>query len=174
MHFDIRLGSVHEIATLVSVDDDAADLYATAGIVFDPATIAQFVEEEQARWRRALELERVFVAVSDGAIVGFAAMDLLDGALPYLEQLSVRMNAMRCGIGGRLVGEAIAWAKNEGDGLWLTTYGHLSWNRPFYERHGFHLVPEAEWGPDIRHHNEEERRSLPRPEERVVMRRANG
>jgi GNAT superfamily N-acetyltransferase len=39
---------------------------------------------------------------------------------------------MRQGLGRRLVRQAIDWAGPEP--LWLTTYAHLSWNRPFYER----------------------------------------
>ena len=34
---------------------------------------------------------------------------------------------------------AIAWAG--GEPLWVTTYGHIPWDRPFYERHGFLAVP---------------------------------
>ena len=54
--------------------------------------------------------------------------------------------------------------------MWLTTYGHLPWNVPFYEKMGFVVIPEAEWGAGVLHHVEAQRESLPLPESRVAMR----
>jgi N-acetylglutamate synthase-like GNAT family acetyltransferase len=80
---------------------------------------------------------------------------------------------MRRGIGRRLLEHVIAWAREGGARhLWLTTYGHLPWNRPFYESVGFVLVPEERCGPDIRHHLADQRRWLPEPSQRVAMRLA--
>jgi len=71
-----------------------------------------------------------------------------------------------------LLTHAAAWASAAGSSaLWLTTYAHLPFNRRYYERHGYRVVPEAEWGPEIRHHLSEQRRYLPAPKERVAMRR---
>jgi len=95
-------------------------------------------------------------------------MDRIDGA-PYLEQLSIRRTAMRQGLGRRLLQHAIAWAGDEP--LWLTTYGHIPWNRPFYERHGFVIVPESACPPGMVAILDDQRRALPAPEERIAMRR---
>jgi hypothetical protein len=54
---------------------------------------------------------------------------------------------------------------------WLTTYGHLSWNRPFYERAGFRPVPMEQWGGDITQEIVFQRRVLPAPNERIAMRK---
>jgi GNAT superfamily N-acetyltransferase len=105
------------------------------------------------------------------ASLGFAALDIVDGD-PYLEQLAVRAAAMRRGIGALLLAHAAAWAKAQaGRALWLTTYSHLPFNRPYYERHGYLVVPEEDCGPGILHHLAEQRRYLPAPAERVAMRR---
>jgi GNAT superfamily N-acetyltransferase len=159
-------------ADVVAIDDDATALYATAGFVLQLTAQHPFVVAEQSRWRRSLELGRVFFAVDEGGErVGFAALDILDGA-PYLDQLSVRMAAMRRGIGRTLLHHALVWAKDHGDAIHLTTYGHLPWNLPFYQREGFVVVPEAECSPGVMHHIDEQRRYLPAPEHRVAMRRA--
>jgi GNAT superfamily N-acetyltransferase len=167
----IQTAHLDEFADALRIDDDATALYATGGVVLDLTNQIPFVIDEQARWRRSVELGRLFFAVdAEGRRVGFAAMDLLDGA-PYLDQLSVRMSAMRRGIGRRLLHHAIGWAQERGDVLWLTTYGHLPWNRPFYEREGFVVIPEPACSPGVVHHLEEQRRWLPAPEQRVAMRR---
>jgi GNAT superfamily N-acetyltransferase len=168
----IRAARVDEFAAVLAIDDDASELYATAGLVLGLTNAHPFVVDEQARWRRSAELGRLHFALDDaGAPVGIASLDLLDGA-PYLDQLSVRTSAMRRGFGRALLRHAIGWAHDHGGALWLTTYGHLPWNRPFYEREGFLVMESAAWPSGVAHHIEEQRRSLPHPEHRVAMRRA--
>ena len=101
--------------------------------------------------------------------VGFAAVDLLDGE-PYLEQLSVRASYMRRGIGSALIHSALDIARHGSAAtIWLTTYAHLPWNRPFYEMHGFSVMPERRCGAEILRELEQQRRWLPHPQERIVM-----
>lgn len=110
------------------------------------------------------------IAVAQGASpIGLLVLDRIDGAA-YLEQLSVRRTAMRQGLGRRLLGRAIDWA---GDApLWLTTYAHVPWNRPFYERHGFVTIPESACPPGIVAILDDQCRALPAPDERIAMRRS--
>jgi GNAT superfamily N-acetyltransferase len=158
----------------ISIDDDASNLYAAAGLALGLTADHPFAVAEQARWRRSIELGRLFFAVDEGGDrVGFAALDILDGA-PYLDQLSVRMAAMRRGVGRTLLHHALAWSKDLGDALYLTTYGHLTFNRAFYEREGFVVVPDSECSPGVLHHLEEQRGCLPAPEHRVAMRKLLG
>jgi GNAT superfamily N-acetyltransferase len=172
MAFTIRAGTPSELETVVAIDDDASRLYFEAGLDVEFAPGHPFVVNERTRWRRSLEQGHTLIAVDDaGTPVGIAVLELLDGA-PYLEQLSVRRSAMRRGLGRMLLGQAVSWARAHGDCLWLTTYGHLPWNRPFYEKEGFVVVPRAQWGADVAARNAEERAALPAPEQRVVMRRA--
>jgi GNAT superfamily N-acetyltransferase len=169
----IQRATPDDMPDVLRIDDDATTLYAGSGFPIVLAASHPFVVAEQDRWRRSAELGRLFFAVDgDGARLGFGALDELDDA-PYLDQLSVCRGAMRRGVGRFLLRHAIDWARAQGASqLWLTTYGHLPWNRPFYEQEGFQVVPEAECGPAVRHHLSEQRRWLPAPRERVAMRRA--
>jgi len=51
----------------------------------------------------------------------------------------------------------------------MTTYTHLPWNRPFYERHGFVRVPESACPRGIVAILDDQRRALPAPHERIAM-----
>jgi GNAT superfamily N-acetyltransferase len=160
------------VAEAVRIDDDASQLYAGAGLLVALPPSHPFVQAERARWQRSAEADRLFIARdASGAALGFVALDRLDRCA-YLDQLSVRTRAMRRGIGTALLHRAIEWAANAGDAsLWLTTYAHLPWNRPYYEKHGFHAVPDPDCGPEVLLHLEAQRRALPAPAQRIAMRR---
>ena len=168
----IRPALPSELPILSAIDDDAGALYPEHGLPIDLPPDHVFLRDERARWLSCAERGRVFVAVDEGdRALGFAALGAVD-AEPYLEQLSVRVSAMRRGIGGRLLACAAEAARATGACvLWLTTYEHLSFNRPYYERHGYVVIPEAECGPELCHHLAEQRRYLPEPARRVAMRR---
>ncbi len=167
----LRVARADELATVVSIDDDACRAYEAAGISLGIHDGHPFAEAERARWRASIEAGTVRFAVdARGDEQGVAVLGYVDGQ-PYLDQLAVRLSAMRRGIGRALVVEAISWARSvQGVGLWLTTYGHLPFNRPMYERMGFVVVAEREWGHEVAHHVELQRRWLPLPRERVAMR----
>jgi ribosomal protein S18 acetylase RimI-like enzyme len=93
-------------------------------------------------------------------------LGFVDGA-PYLDQLSVHPRMMRRGIGRMLVSQALTWSESKN--LWLTTYSHLAWNRPYYERYGFTVIPEIECGPELQQILALQRAALPIPEKRVAM-----
>jgi GNAT superfamily N-acetyltransferase len=175
MTYSIQIAAPEEWREAAEIDDDASSLFVTAGLSFDPSPGHPYFVAEKARWARSAAEGWLFFGVDDaGARVGFAALGLEDGA-PYLDQLSVRRAAMGKGAGRFLLRHAVAWATDRRTRyLWLATYDHLPWNRPFYEREGFRVVSEVEWGPDVRRLVAEERAALPAPEHRVVMRRQLG
>jgi GNAT superfamily N-acetyltransferase len=167
----IRRALPADITEVIAIDDDACALYEVAGIRFDFGPDHPFATAEWASWTRATNAGSAFLAVSERLgprPIGMLVMSRVAGA-PHLEQLSVRMSAQRRGIGRRLLMHAIEWAGREP--LWLTTYAHLAWNRPFYERHGFVAVPDADCPPAIVAILEEKRRWLPEPHQRIAMRR---
>jgi GNAT superfamily N-acetyltransferase len=167
--FEIRRASPAEIDEMVAIDVDACTLYDEAGVHADLGPEHPYSVAERAQWTRCAREGNAFVAGRPNERpVGLLVMDRIDGA-PYLEQLSVRRSAMQQGLGRRLLDHAIAWAGREP--LWLTTYAHLPWNRPFYERHGFIAVPESACLPGIVAVLDDQRRALPAPGERIAMRR---
>jgi len=168
----IRVGSSVDIDTIEDIDLDASTLFEHAGLQLDPSNTREVAQAERTRWLKCLVARTVLIAADhSGKDVGFAAVGVRDRE-PYLDQLSVRVRSMRQRIGTRLLYEAIRIAAAEGGAaLWLTTYNHLSWNRPYYERHGFVLVSPDQCGEELRKELSFERRFLPRPEERVVMRK---
>ena len=155
---------------MVAIDVDACSLYVEAGLDADIGPEHPYSVAERACWTRRAREGNAFVAGPPGSpAVGLLVMDRIDGA-PYLEQLSVRRSAMKQGLGRRLLMRAIEWAGREP--LWLTTYRHIPWNRPFYERHGFVTVPESKCSPGMVGILDDQRRALPAPHERIAMRRS--
>ena len=168
----IRVGSLPDIDNLCAIDSDAASLFETAGFDLNLPPDHEFAVAERNRWLGCLAAGTTLLALdADGAAIGFAAAGILDGR-PYLDQLSVRTSSTRRGIGSALL-RAIEdlTRRNGGRDLWLATYSHLAWNQPFYERAGFVVVPERECGPEMLSELAYQRRWLPCPEQRVIMRK---
>jgi GNAT superfamily N-acetyltransferase len=170
--FSIRAARREELDAIVAVDDAASTLYAQAGLDFSFASDHPFVVGEIARWARAIDAGLAEVAVgNDERLLAFMTLAHVDDA-PYLDQLAVHPHAMRRGIGGALLRRALAWSGALP--LWLTTYAHLPWNQPYYERHGFIAVAEERCGPQMRQLLAGQRAALPAPEQRVALVRQPG
>lgn len=166
----IRPAAASDLDLVADIDKDACTSYVDLDSALDVELPADhpFARAEVARWNEILRAGDLFFAFSPaGEPVGFAALCLVDG-LPFLEQISVRRAAMRRGVGRSLMAFAQRWSAPKGE-LWLTTYGHVPWNGPWYERMGFVRVAESAWGPELRAIVGSERGALPCPGERVVM-----
>jgi GNAT superfamily N-acetyltransferase len=168
---EIRRAESGAIDTLLAIDRDACALFERAGVHVDFGDGHEFVVAERNRWLQCLAAKTTLLAIDrSGEPVGFAAGATADGE-GYVEQLSVRTGAMRKGIGAALLRETVKAAKEAGRrAVWLTTYNHLPWNRPFYEHQGFVVAPIESHGADIAKTLAHERKWLPLPHERVAMR----
>jgi len=165
----LRPARPEEAALAQELDDDACTLYSEAGLGIDESREPDFFAHEASLWSQAARDGRLILAcAADGTPVGFASLGLVDGE-PHLQQLSVQRAWMRRGIGRTLLNRAQRWSVRPG-ALWLTTWDHVPWNRPFYESHGFTCIPEADCGPELREILAAERRALPAPEHRIAMR----
>jgi GNAT superfamily N-acetyltransferase len=112
---------------------------------------------------------RALIAVEGSDVVGFAVFDVIDGRA-HLEEVSVDPSATGRGHGSALVAAVWAWAVGQGlDGVTLTTFAEVPWNRPFYERRGFRVLAEGELTAGVRARREEEAALGLVPELRVVM-----
>jgi DNA-binding MarR family transcriptional regulator/GNAT superfamily N-acetyltransferase len=97
--------------------------------------------------------ERAFVAERRGSIVGSAFLMCENDETARLRLLYVEPEMRGSGLGGRLVGECIAFARDHGyDRLTLWTNSNLDAARRIYEREGFRLVaekPHRSFGRDL-------------------------
>jgi GNAT superfamily N-acetyltransferase len=168
----LRLGEPGDLATLGDIDADASTLFEEAGLFLDLPSTHEFPVAERLRWKESLDARTTLIAVDQTlGPIGFAAVGRKDGGA-YLAQLSVRRFFMGLGIGSALLESAAELASGVGaHELWLTTYGHLPWNRPFYERHRFVVMPEGDCGPELLEEHHAEKKWLPLPQQRVLMRR---
>jgi len=167
MNVSIRPGSIEELGEAIAIDEDACALYEQAGLRFDIGPDHPFARAEYARWRLAASRGQLFFATSeDDQPLGLLVLGFVDGE-PHLDQLSVRTAAMGRGLGTRLLSFAIEWAGSSA--IWLETYAHLPWNRSFYERHEFAVVPPESAPDGVRAFLSEQQKWLPAPEQRIAM-----
>lgn len=173
--FTLRAGVPGDLATLGEIDADAGGIFEQAGLFLDLPDTHEFPAAERRRWQECLAARTVLIAVDRAfGAAGFAAVGMKDGE-PYLAQLSVRQRFMRLGLGSALLEAAVELVKALGARtMWLTTYRHLAWNQPFYERNSFVVMPERDCGAELLAEHGIERRWLPMPHERVIMRRSFG
>lgn len=165
----LRKATSQELQTLIEIDDEACELYTRFGLHLDIDEDHPFVIAESRRWAEAIRQGLAYIAVDQqDAAVGFIAMHSVDDE-PYLDQLAVRPSHMRRGIGRQLVRHALSLSGQRA--LWLTTYSHLPFNRPFYEEMGFVTIEEESCGPQMREILHEQRAVLPAPDMRIAMRR---
>jgi GNAT superfamily N-acetyltransferase len=135
----VRSCELGELALLPAIEWSGGAMFARMGIVFPPgpATIEGAIAHGAD----------VLVAGEPGEPpAGFAAIITLDGH-PHLEQISVRADHGRRGIGSLLLEEVV---RRAGPGVTLITYRDVPWNGPWYARHGFAELPEDSWGPELR------------------------
>lgn len=89
--------------------------------------------------------ERCWIAEKDGEPVGSAALVNESDGIARLRVLLVEPRARGLGIGSRLVGECIRFARQSSyHKITLSTYSVLVAARRIYEASGFHLVGQAQ------------------------------
>lgn len=94
---------------------------------------------------------RAWVAADSGDVaVAYLLVDVVDGE-GHVEQVSVDPSHAGQGLGRGLIEQAAAWAEERGyAALTLTTFAHVAWNAPYYERLGFRVVAPDEQGDGLR------------------------
>jgi GNAT superfamily N-acetyltransferase len=122
---EVRQADPCEFDRLEWVELESDRLLATVGI-------GPFTYNDRDRCLRPA----VVFAVGNPA-VGFISVDVVDDEA-HIAQLSVLPELGRRGFGRALLDEAILWAQGQGlTGVTLTTFRHVPWNAPFYDRVGF-------------------------------------
>ncbi len=156
----IRAARPDELAALPGVEAAADTLFDALGI--GPLPVPATREELAGA---------LVVLVAGDPPVGFCRIDAV-GAGAHLEQLSVRPDQGRRGLGRALLRAACAWAADRGHPeLTLATYRDVPWNGPFYASEGFEEVgPVDDWL--AAHGLPPEEPVMGRGGTRVLMRRA--
>ncbi len=102
---------------------------------------------------RALEAYRAagraWVLEVEGTVVGYVLVDVVDGHA-HVEQVSVDPAFAGRRLGRGLLDHVAGWARARGDGaVTLTTFRHIPWNAPYYERCGYRRLADDERGPGL-------------------------
>jgi GNAT superfamily N-acetyltransferase len=136
----VRLAAAAELALLPAIEEAADGMFAAVGIAFPPGPTV---------------VEEAITAGADVYVAGeppvaFAAVRERDG-YAHLEQIAVRPERTRRGIGGLLLERVVEDAAARGaTGVTLLTFRDVPWNGPWYARHGFSELPADRWSPHIR------------------------
>jgi amino-acid N-acetyltransferase len=122
--------------------------------VHDARTICDLVNalaEEGLMLHRSLEdifdsIREFLVAVDEDTLLGCVAVDVFWGGLAEIRSLAVAPEARGRGVGGALVEAAV----NDAYRLGIKNVFALTYEKPFFERRGFHVVdlkalPEKVW-----------------------------
>lgn len=138
MALTVRAAAPADLAALPAIELSGDAMFAELGIVLPPgpATVETAIAHGTS------------ILVAGDPPVAFAAVIALDGH-PHLEQISVRADQTRSGIGSLLLRDVV---RRCGPGLTLLTFRHVPWNGPWYLRHGFAELPGSAWGPELRRH----------------------
>ncbi len=166
--YAICRAEIHHIPELNSIELAAATIF-PPGLIPEhiltdriPQNVLLTAQQEKMLW--------VAVDTSDFP-VGYLLLQVVDG-LPLLAQLDVHPLHGRKGLGTALIAHGIMQVQKMGfPDLYLTTFSHVRWNAPFYEKLGFKIVNEQELPKSIAGILHEERtRGL---RNRVAMRLSN-
>jgi GNAT superfamily N-acetyltransferase len=170
--YHVRLARPSEIAGLPVLETRAARLFVDwldeAGLTLEMLERVSSLEKLTAAQQRG----HVWVAVSSsGEVVGFAQVVILND-LAHLDELDVLPEHGQRGVGTQLLDAVCEWARRAGyPKVTLSTFRHVPWNRPFYERRGFTTVDEGQLPPEHLKLIESERARGLKTELRVIMER---
>lgn len=135
----IRKANGADLAAIHDVEVSAADAFVRFGRPLPdgspPAPAAQ--------WRAAMAADLAWVVEHGGEVVGFLA-GRAAGEVLHIDEMDVRSDRQRRGLGRALLEAALKAAKGRGfASVTLTTYRDIPWNAPFYARAGFQELEEG-------------------------------
>lgn len=167
----IRKARLEDVARLRDIETAAGEAFRTLGMHAiaddDPPSV-----QELSRYVAA---GTCWVSTAaEQQPVAYILVDQVDSNA-HIAQVTVHPLYARHGIGSALIDEVASWAAPQRfEALTLTTFRDVPWNRPYYERLGFTVVPERLWAAGIRRLVLTEAADGLAAWPRVVMRRALG
>jgi GNAT superfamily N-acetyltransferase len=171
MSVAIRAARRHELPALQDVENVADEIFRRVGMPW----VLAMMPADLDLLERARRVGQLWVAANAAnRPIGFALLRTLDG-LAWLHQLSVLPRHSGRGIGGALLEQVCAKARQERHAsVFLSTYLGVPWNAPFYVRHGFKVVPLAQYSAAMRLERAHERQLGHPIWRRCLMRRELG
>jgi GNAT superfamily N-acetyltransferase len=164
----IRLAELAERAQLREIELAAGRLFAGVGL----EDVSNHEPETLDGLARYIDAGRAWVIADDDVTAGYALVTVVDG-LAHLEQISVRPEFGRRGLGAELLEYVCEWARQQQfTAITLTTFVDVAWNAPFYASHGFDRLDDADMGPGLRTIRAEETAHGLDPARRIGMRRS--
>jgi GNAT superfamily N-acetyltransferase len=149
----IRLALPSDIPHVSSLENASDNLFLSFGM----KEIAEIPPIPFESYEKHRVLEQLWVAtlppeLADGEAresVGFVQVDCYENngvyRTAYVHQISVSPKHSRKGIGKQMLEFVEKWATSRSfEALDLTTFDHVPWNRPYYERLGFKVLTEEE------------------------------
>lgn len=139
---------------LAPIEDSGAAQFVAAGHpeFADGVTIPLDVAERSVDEQRLLVAETADTGGegTENTVVGWVQWGR-SGDERVVGQISVLPAYQARGIGSALLAQVIERARSDGEAtLVLTTQDDVAWNRPWYQRFGFVVVPEDDWTDAMR------------------------
>ncbi|WP_437580702.1 GNAT family N-acetyltransferase [Sorangium sp. So ce887] len=137
----VRQAIESDLPRLPEIERSASEAFRGTDLDFD--TLSSVTPAEG--WRDALRAGTLWV-VDDGAgnAIAFLGAEAIGGEL-HIREFDVALDRQGQGLGRRLLGHVIAWARTaELQALTLTTFRTVPWNGPFYAAMGFRELSPAE------------------------------
>ena len=171
MDYQIRLAQASDIEHLPAIERAATQRYGTylPKLGLTPDRLVDVVSTNFLR--QALAQKHLWVAVGGGqnVLVGFVVVDRLPAEY-FVIELDVLPDYGRQGIGSALMRQVMANARSKGlTKVTLTTFRHIPWTIPFYQRLGFKIIVPADYTSEIRAIVDHETRHGFNRQVRVVM-----
>lgn len=143
----IRPARPSDAAHFPDIEQSAGELFRT---IADSAWIANSPNLTDPHYADLIRGGASWVAsLPGGRPAGFLCAEIVGRTL-HVEELAIRLDVQRRGIGRRLLETAVAWAAERGlMAVTLTTFRGVAWNEPFYASAGFETLPESRLDPRL-------------------------
>lgn len=141
----IRVARLTDVEAMRDIERAAGQLFAGIGMDdvasdpgLEPSALAAYIVGGRA-----------WITEVDGRPAGYAIVDIVDGC-GHLEQVSVRPDHGRQGLGRRLVQTVADWTRGqELPALTLLTFRDVPWNAPYYATLGFRPLLDSDLTPGL-------------------------
>ncbi|NEZ68181.1 GNAT family N-acetyltransferase [Leptolyngbyaceae cyanobacterium CCMR0082] len=149
----IRPAQPSDVEHLPAIERAAAQRYVPylRPLGLTPGTLDDIVSVDFLN--QALHQRHLWVAataIPQTSLVGFVVVDRLPTGY-FVVELDVLPDYSRQGIGTALMKQVVEATRQQGfTTVTLTTFRHIPWTIPFYQRLGFEIVVPEDYTPDIR------------------------